>query len=79
MTVSVQYFAVLRDRRGLASETIEWAGGTVRELVDVLLKRHVLGLSPALIRVALNGAFVDDACALSDGDHVLLVPPVAGG
>lgn len=77
--IEVRYFAVLRDRRGLADEKVDAAGLTARALVDRLVERHGLGLPSPLIRVAVNGAFVDDGRVLADGDQVVLIPPVAGG
>jgi molybdopterin converting factor subunit 1 len=33
----------------------------------------------ALIRMAVNGSYVDDDHPVSAGDEVALIPPVAGG
>lgn len=79
MKVHVRYFAVLRDRRGLAEETLEFEGQTARQLADHLIGKHQFDLPSPLIRVAINGAFVNDDTALRDGDSVVLIPPVAGG
>lgn len=79
MSVRVRYFAVLRDRRGLESERVDAAGQTAGELVEALIERHDLGLPASLIRVAINGAFVEDSVVLAVGDEVVLLPPVAGG
>ena len=77
--VTVQYFAVLRERRGLASETVETSAPTVGVLVGELVSRHRLGLPPSLIRAAVDREFVDDDCPLAGGETEVLVPPVAGG
>lgn len=79
MTVRVRYFAVLRDRAGLAEETVETAASTARGLVDELIVSRSLGLPSPLIRVAINGAFVADDTQLNEGDDLVLIPPVAGG
>ena len=79
MKVTICYFAVLRNRRGLSEETVLLQASTVRELVDLLIVQHQLDLPSALIRVAVNGDFVDDGYILANGDTVVLIPPVAGG
>ncbi|MBX7135358.1 MAG: MoaD/ThiS family protein [Fimbriimonadaceae bacterium] len=79
MRVKVRYFAVLRDRRGLAEETLELEGQTARQLADHLIGKHQLDLPSPLIRVAINGVFVADDTDIKDGDTVVLIPPVAGG
>lgn len=79
MKVHVRYFAVLRDRRGLAEETLEIEDLTARQLAEHLIGTHQLDLPSPLIRVAINGAFVADDTPLKDGDTAVLIPPVAGG
>jgi len=79
MTVTIRYFAVLRDRRGLSVETVETQAATVGDLKRDLITRHRLGLAEALIRTAVAHAFVEDDTALTDGMEVVLIPPVAGG
>jgi molybdopterin converting factor subunit 1 len=79
MTVTVRYFAMLRDQRGLESETVESNWATVGELVANLAQKHQFSLPSSRIRSAVNGAFADDNLALTDGDSVVLIPPVAGG
>ncbi len=79
MKLTVRYFAVLRERRGLETEVIEMPQMTARELADHLSHAHGLDLPASLIRIAVDGAFVDDSVALHDGQTVVLIPPVAGG
>ena len=79
MTVRVRYFAVLRDRRGVASESVATSADTARDLANELTLRHDLDLPASLIRLALNGAFVEDTAPLAEGDELVLMPPVAGG
>ena len=81
MKIKVRYFAVLRERLGLEDETIELPEGTtVARAVDALADRHdaVAGLRQSC-RAAVNQAFVTLDEPLSDGDELVLVPPVAGG
>lgn len=78
-TVCVRYFAVLRERRGLAEEQFETAVDTVGELIQELIAHHSLGLPPSLIRAAKGTDFVEADTPLNDGDELVLIPPVAGG
>lgn len=79
MRVRVRYFAVLRDRAGVAEEWIETNASSVRSFVDEVLALHDFGLQPNILRVAVNGEFVDDGHTLRDMDEVVLIPPVSGG
>lgn len=79
MKVTVRYFAVLRDRAGVSEEILETPCASVGDLIRELISSRSLGLSATLIRPAVNGAFVPESHALSDGDEVVLIPPVAGG
>ncbi|HMS53818.1 MAG TPA: MoaD/ThiS family protein [Fimbriimonadaceae bacterium] len=79
MKVTVRYFAVLRDRRGLDAETVECPEMTSSQFASYLIELHQLGLPPSLVRVAVNSSFVSDDHVLGDGDEVVLIPPVAGG
>lgn len=60
-------------------ESLDTECKTVRELVDDLVEKRHLGLPSPLIRAAINGGFVEDSTALSDGDEIDLIPPVSGG
>jgi molybdopterin converting factor subunit 1 len=77
--IQVQYFAVLRERAGLARESVETAAATAAELFDELAARHDFGLPRAMLRVAVNDAFADWSQPLAAGDRVVFIPPVAGG
>ncbi len=79
MTVNVRYFALLRDQRGLESESFESNSATVGDLVAHLAQTHQFSLPPSRIRTAVNGEFADDDQVLVDGDTIVLIPPVAGG
>ncbi|HRI44775.1 MAG TPA: MoaD/ThiS family protein [Fimbriimonadaceae bacterium] len=77
--VTVLWFAVLRERRGLRSELLETAATTPAELYAELSARHSLGLEQRLVRVAIDGAFSTMEARLMDGVEVAFIPPVAGG
>ncbi len=78
-TVHVQYFALLREQRGLSREAVTTAAATAGDLYDELRARHRLGLEPAQLRVAVNGEFAAWSTPLADGAQLVFIPPVAGG
>ncbi len=80
MRLKVLYFAHLRDLVGSGEESVETSASTIAALRPELERRHsVLEGRWASIRFAKNEAFAADDEALSDGDVVALLPPVAGG
>ena len=78
-TVHVQYFAILREQRGLAQEKLATAAATPGALYEELRGRHQFTLPADRIRAAVNDAFVDAGSSLHEGDRVVFIPPVAGG
>lgn len=78
-TVQVQYFALLRERRGLSGESVQTTADTPRGLYDELRSRHGFPLEPDRLRVVINEAFVEWDVPLNEGDEVVFIPPVAGG
>lgn len=79
MTVQVQYFAILREQRGLVEETLTTSAGTPAALYDELRARHGFTLPGDRVRAAVNDAFVASDAPLRTGDRVVFIPPVAGG
>ncbi len=78
-TIVVQYFAILREQRGLAEETLVTAAATPAALYDELRARHRFTLPGDRVRAAVNDAFVAADAPLRAGDRVVFIPPVAGG
>ena len=78
MSVTVFYFASLRDRAGRDSETVP-APGTAAELYETLDARHGFRFDRAQLRVAINGALGAWDRVLSEGDEIVFIPPVSGG
>ena len=76
--VRVDYFAILREHAGLASETVETRAATAGELFRELDARHRFPALPSL-KVAINDEFGDWQSPIRDGDAVVFIPPVAGG
>jgi molybdopterin synthase sulfur carrier subunit len=78
-TVDVQYFAILREQRGLSREKLPTAAGTPAALYEELRARHGFTLPADRVRAAVNEAFVASDAPLREGDRVVFIPPVAGG
>lgn len=81
MTLTVLYFAAVRDLVGLEAETMSVeAGTTVADLAGMLEAKHAaLTGAWSSVRFARNEEFVGRDERLADGDVVALIPPVAGG
>jgi molybdenum cofactor guanylyltransferase len=75
----VQYFALLREQSGRRDETVTTGAPTPRELFTELAARHGFTLAPEHLKVAVNSEFSDWSRQLAAGDHVVFIPPVAGG
>lgn len=79
ITLGVQYFAILREQRGLAAEKITTRSATAGELFEELRLLHGFTLGQASFRVAINEEFAPWGAQLAEGDQVVFLPPVAGG
>ena len=77
--IHVQYFAILREQRGVSAEELSTSATTPGALYDELRARHKFSLPRERIRAAVNDAFTDSSATLRDGDRVVFIPPVAGG
>ena len=81
MKIELLYFAILRERAGRDSETLELpTGETVSALLGRLGERGAAlkGLE-GRVQVAVNQQMVPPSHVLADGDEVALIPPVSGG
>ncbi len=82
-TVRLQYFALLREQRGLTHETLATTAPTAAATPDALYAelraRHGFTLPGDRIRAAVNDTFVAGDAPLRAGDRVVFIPPVAGG
>ncbi len=79
ITVNIQYFAILREQRGLPRETLATTATTPNALYEELRARHGFTLPADRVRAAVDDEFVEGDKALRDGDRVVFIPPVAGG
>jgi molybdopterin converting factor subunit 1 len=79
ITVDIQYFAILREQRGLAHETLATHAATAAALYEELRDRYGFTLPRDRVRAAVNEEFVAWEALLRDGQKVVFIPPVAGG
>ncbi len=78
-TIRVQYFAILREQRGVSEEQLTSEANSAGALYEQLRATHRFTLPLERIRMAVNDEFVAAATTLRDGDQVVFIPPVAGG
>ena len=78
-TVSLLYFAILREQRGLDSETRTTSAPTAGALYEDLKRECGFTLSRHDLRVSVNNDFVDFEQPIADGDEIAFLPPMAGG
>lgn len=83
MTLTVLYFAWLRERVGLPSEAVETGAATVAELVEELRRREeryaAAFADMAAVRVAVDQELADLAAPLAGAREVAFFPPMTGG
>lgn len=79
ITVTVRYFAILRDERGESEELTETKAKTPQALYEILREKHGFSLSCSQLSVAINDTFSQWNETLNEGDTVVFIPPVAGG
>ena len=81
MQIEVQYFAVLADRIGTRSESIELPEhATVSVAMETLTTRHaVLQTMAGSLATAVGDAYVSTDTVLTEGDVLAIIPPVSGG
>jgi molybdopterin synthase sulfur carrier subunit len=85
VTLTILYFAWLRERTGVAEETVTPPDtvATVADLIAWLRERsprHAAAFADArVVRCAVNQDFADPATPLHEGDEVAFFPPVTGG
>ncbi len=83
MTITVRYFASLRETLG-PSETVALDApttlGALRDRLVASSAAHAAALGRGrAVRAALNQAIADESAAVGDGSEVAFFPPVTGG
>ena len=85
MTLTIRYFAWMREHTGTDAETFDLPAGVscVGDLVPHLVAKsagHALALrNMQVVRVAVNRTYGDLGTAIAAGDEVAFFPPVTGG
>lgn len=83
ITITVRYFASIREALGTGSETLSTEAATVGALRDGLIARGgaaAEALAPGkAVRMALNQTLCEGSAVLRQGDEVAFFPPVTGG
>ena len=77
--VTVRYFAMFRENAGTDAETIDLDVATAADVFAATSERHGSSEPLGHCKVAINDEMADWDSLVSDGDVVLLFPPVAGG
>ena len=70
---------MFREHAGLGEETLELNAVTALDVFEATRARHGSTEPQGHCKVAINDRMADWDTAVSDGDTVLLFPPVAGG
>ncbi|MBS0609941.1 MAG: MoaD/ThiS family protein [Proteobacteria bacterium] len=83
ITITVRYFASIREAVGTGQETLQTGAATLGALRDELIARGApwadcLARERA-VRMALNQIMGQEATALTDGAEAAFFPPVTGG
>ena len=79
ITVTILFFAALREQAGLEQQTLTTTAATPAQLYEQLRKIHPLTYTVDNLRVAINENFVDWQKPLQSGDTVAFLAPLAGG
>ena len=77
--LQLQFFAALREQAGCSALALNTVARTPAELYRELQGSHGLSLPAELLRVAVNARYAAMDTPLQAGDHVVFIPPVAGG
>jgi len=78
-SIHVHYVAMLKDRTGFSQETITTEAGDLTQLYGEISKRYNLPWPTRSLRPAINDQLSDWNDKLSEGDHVIFLPPPSGG
>jgi len=76
--LQIEYFAILREQAGKSGEFITTEASTAVEVFAGLQQAYGFA-DPKNFKLAVNDEFCAWDRPLSDGDHVVFLPPVAGG
>lgn len=76
----VRFFAILREQAGCAAVEASSTAADANQLYAELQQRFPGLVFPVhLLRVSVNERYVPMDAALSAGDRIVFIPPIAGG
>ncbi len=80
-SVTIFYFANLRDRLGCENEAVDLPSATTSaDVLATIARRHpACAETVARCRLAVDQAFADGPLTLSATSELALIPPVSGG
>lgn len=78
-SIEIEYYAILREQRGLRMERRETAATDAAGLYAELVAEYGFSLRVDQLKVAINDDFSTMETPLQAGDRVVFIPPVAGG
>lgn len=79
MTITVRYFAALKELAKVSEETLDVKDKTAGALYCELARKYHFPLKEEAVKVAINNAFAPMDSRLCNGDTVVFIPPVSGG
>ena len=79
VTVTLLYFASLRERTGVTSESVSTRANDLAGLYAEVQARHGIAWPREHLRVAMNGEFARWHDAPIEGSEIAFIPPVSGG
>ena len=78
-SVTIEYFAKLRDEAGTNSEQASTDAATAAGLWAETRMRHSLSMDLDTVRLAINDEFTPWTTPLQPNDRIAFMPPFAGG
>lgn len=79
--VRVQFFALAKERAGVAEIEIELPPESAVADLRTEIGRRLPGLAPLMknVMIAVNEEYADDATRITPGSRIAVIPPVSGG
>ncbi len=78
-TIHIQYYALMREERGLSNESYNTDAQDAQQLFAELNQQFRFSLPPERLRVSINDQFENWNSAINENDRIVFIPPVAGG
>jgi len=78
-SINIKYFAMLRDKTQIESESLELELNTYKDLYLMLSEKYDFDLDETLIQVAQDNKFVSMDSPIKNQATIAFIPPVAGG